>query len=261
MQRVEQRPPARIISPVVAAGPSPANKAGLEFDIGEPRVHATMPPGLSRSEMVEWLTKHCRNTSDPISLDEYADMELKDLRSLVRLGSGFCYTADGLTSHIKSAVERDLPVKNILNPGYRLDARDFGAIEKQGRLLRKTYKLPTREAEIPAAHYKLFIDVVAEPNYKYVFLYDNRKLKKVAGGKVDYTPAIPDGGWLGYIPAAGTDELEKLIKKAHKVGRLFTKAERPFKCCRVHVKKSKEYWTGDVATKISAMEEEIRGIL
>ena len=220
-----------------------------------------MPPGLNRAEMVEWLTKHCHNTEDPVTLETYADMDLKDLRSLVRLGSGFCYTADGLDAHIKSSLERDVPIKNMMNPSYRLTARNFGAIKKQGRVRHKTYKLPKRMTELPAPHYKLYIGVIGEPEFKYIFLYDERKTIPIPGGLVDYGPAVPEGGWLGYIPATGTDSLEKLIKKAFSVGRLFNKASRPFGCCRVHVKKGREYWSTGTSEKISAMEEELRGIL
>jgi len=252
-----------VIAPAASLnrGITPAAAAEHEFEAGEPRVNAVMPPGLTRAAAIEWLGKQCKNKEDPVTLEDYADADLKDLRSLVRLGSGFCYTADVLDTHIKSSIERDVPVKDMLNPSYRLNARDFGAVLAQGKTLRKTYKLPSRKVEVPADHYKLYIGVVAEPEFKYVFLYDERKVKKLAGGRIDYTPGIPQGGWLGYLPVAGTGELEKLIKKAYKAGRLFNKATRPFGCCRVHVKKSKEFWSSGVAGKIAAMEEELRGIL
>jgi len=260
--------PPRRASPVIVApasslnrGVSPAIATHYEFDVGEPRVHATMPPGLKRDEMIEWLTKYCKNKEDPVTLEDYADAELKDLRSLVRLGSGFCYTTDAIDTHIKKSIERDVPVKNMLNPSWRLNARNYGAIQQQGKVLRKTYKLPARDVEVPAEHYKLFIGIISEQDFKYMFLYDSRKILKLANGQIEYTPALPEGGWLGYLPAEGTAELERLIKKAYKVGRLFNKATRPFGCCRVHVKKTKEFWKGDTAAKIAAMEEELRGIM
>lgn len=251
--------PVHIVVPKAAA--SAARMEKLKIETKEPRENATMPPGLNRAEMVEWLTRHCHNTEDPVSLESFAEIDLKDLRSLVRLGSGFCYTVDGLDDHIKSSLERDVPVKNMLNPSYRLTARDYGAIKKQGRAIRKTYKLPKRITELPAEHYKLYIGVIGEPEYKYVFLYDERKTIPVPGGYVDYGPAVPEGGWLGYIPSAGTTTLEKLIKKAFRVGRLFNKVTKPFGCCRVHVKKGKEYWSTGAEAKIKAMEDELRDIL
>ena len=258
-QRQRQASPVHIV--VARGATSAARMEELEYETKEPGVNATMPPGLNRAEMVEWLTKHCHNTEDPVSLESYAEMDLKDLRSLVRLGSGFCYTAEALDDHIKSSIERDVPVKNMMNPSYRLTAHNYGAILKQGLLKRKTYKLPVRTTEMLAKHYKLYIGVIAEPQFKYVFLYDERKTIPVPGGFVDYGPAVPEGGWLGYIPATGTGALEKLIKKAFLAGRLFNKASRPFGCCRVHVKKGKDYWSDGAPEKISAMEEELRGIL
>jgi hypothetical protein len=83
----------------------------------------------------------------------------------------------------------------------------------------------------------------------------------VAGGVKNYSPAIPEGGWIGYIPVAGTADLEKLIKKAFLAGRIFTKATKPFGCCRFHLKKEREFWKTDAARKIKAMEDEIRELI
>ena len=229
--------------------------------MGEPRDNSTMTPGLTRAAGVAWVAKHCTNQEDPATLEPYAEAELKDLRSVVRLGSGFCYTVDTLDQHIKSSIERGVPIKDMINPSYRMDKRDYGALALAGKRLRKTYKLPVEPVEIPAAHYKLFIGLMGDDKFKYVFLYDDRKVKTLADGSKDYQPAIPEGGWIGYIPAAGTDELEKLIRKAHGKGRLFTRATRPFICCRFHLKKGKEHWATDTAKKISAMAGEIRDII
>jgi len=220
-----------------------------------------MDPGLTRAAAVEWVSKQCANQEDPIMFDPYADADLKDLRSLVKLGSGFCYTVDTLDQHIKSSIERGVPIKDILNPSYRLDKRDFGTLEAAGKRMRKSYKIPVEPVEVPADHYKLFIDVMGDGIFKYVFLYDDRKVKKLADGSKDYAAAIPEGGWIGYIPSAGTDELEKLIRKVHTKGRLLVRATRPFICCRFHLKKSKEHWLTDTAKKIAAMTEEIRDII
>jgi hypothetical protein len=244
-----------------ASAITPALKQDFPFPGEKARAHALMPPGLSREKAIEWLNKYCKNKEDPISLEDYADMPLRDLRTLVRLGSEFCYTQQALHDLIKTSVERDVPVKDVLNPSYRLNARDFGAIQTRGQARRKTYKLPSRETEIPAAHYKLYIGVMGEPDFKYVFLFDERKTEKLPDGQFDYGQAIPEGGWMGYLPVKGTAGLEKLIRKAYMVGRLFNKATRPFGCCRVHIKKSKEYWNEDTDSKIKKMEEELQGIL
>ena len=252
--------PAKVVSPPRAAAVvTPSSKKNTAFEVGAPR--ALMDPGLTRAAAVEWVSKQCTNQEDPIMLEPYADADLKDLRSIVKLGSGFCYTVDTLDQHVKASIERGVPIKDILNPSYRLDKRDFGTLEAAGRRLRKTYKLPVEPVEVPAAHYKLFIDVMGDGAFKYVFLYDDRKVKKLADGSKDYAAAIPDGGWIGYIPAAGTDELEKLIRKAHTKGRLLVRATRPFICCRFHLKKSKEHWATDTAKKIASMAEEIRDIV
>jgi hypothetical protein len=259
--------PAKVVSPpraaaaAAVAGITPANKRNTEFEVGEPRDNSTMTPGLTRAAGIAWVAKHCTNQEDPATLEPYAEADLKDLRSVVRLGSGFCYTVDTLDQHIKSSIERGVPIKDMMNPSYRMDKRDFGSLALAGKRLRKTYKLPVEPVEMPAAHYKLFIGVMGDGSFKYVFLYDDRKVKALADGSKDYEPAIPEGGWIGYIPAAGTDELEKLIRKAYSKGRLFTRATRPFICCRFHLKKSKEHWAADTAKKIAAMVGEIRDII
>jgi len=255
--------PAKVVSPVVprAAAITPANKRNAAFNVGAPRANSTMPPGLLREKMLEWVRKNCTNQEDPIMLEPYEEAELKDLRSMVKLNSGFCYTAETIDQHIKSSIERGVPIRDILNPSYRLDSKDFGAIDTAGKRAKKSYKLPVEPVEIPANHYKLLIDVMDDPKFKYVFLYDDRKVKKLPGGGADYSDAIPDGAWIGYIPAAGTDELVTLIRKAYTKGRLFTRATRPFLCCRFHLKKSKEFWATETDKKIKSMTEEIRDII
>lgn len=240
---------------------TPALKETLPLKSAEPSKNSVMIPGLLREDMVKWIRNNCKNQEDPIMLEPYEEADLRDLRSLVRLGSGFCYTADVLDHHVRSSIERDVPVKDIMNPSYRLDANDYGALKVAATTLQKGYKLPSEPTEKPAAHYKLFIGVAGEPEFKVVFLFDERKVKKLPGGGQEFTGAIPDGGWIGWIPAKGTADLEKLIREAFSRGRMFTKADRPFKCCRVHLKKDKAHWSDGVAGKIKSMEEEIKGLL
>ena len=240
---------------------TPALKQSLAIQIAKPRVDSVMPPGLLREGMQKWVVANCRNQEDPIMMDPYVEGSIEDMRSLLKLGSGFCYTAETLDHHVKSSIERGVPIKDMLNPAYRLDAADFGALEEAAKRAKKTYKLPLEPSEKPATHYKLFIGIANEPDYKLVFMFDERKVKKTAVGGVDYSAAIPDGGWIGYLPAVGTTELERLIREAFARGRLFTKATRPFKCCRFHLKKTKDYWTEGRDGKIKALEEEIRDIM
>jgi hypothetical protein len=240
---------------------TPALKRDGVIESVEMRRDSVMPPGLTREDMAKWVFARCKNTEDPIMMEPYADADLATLRSLLRLGSGFCYSADVLDAHVRSSIERDVPVKDMLNPSYRLDAQDYGALLTAGSRLKKGYKLPTLPSEKPASHYKLFIGVAGEPDYKMVFLFDERKVVKLPGGARDFTKAIPEGGWIGWIPAKGTGRLEKLIESAFEKGRIFTKAERPFRCCRVHLKKDKSYWSDDKEKKISALEEELMGLL
>jgi hypothetical protein len=146
----------------------------------------------------------------------------------------------------------------MLNPSYRLDAADFGALSEAASRTKKGYKLPVEPSEKPASHYKLFIGVANEPDYKLVFMFDERKVKKAPSGGLDYSAAIPEGGWIGYLPAVGSAELERLIREAFARGKLFTHAMRPFKCCKFHLKKTKDYWMEGRDGKIKALEEEIR---
>jgi hypothetical protein len=240
---------------------TPALKKTAVIDTAEMRQNSVMTPGLSREGMAKWVSLRCKNTEDPIMMEPYADADLKDLRSLLRLGSGFCYTADVLDTHVRSSIERDVPVKDMLNPSYRLDAQDYGALLAAGSQMKKGYKLPSLPSEKPASHYKLFIGVAGEPEFKMVFLFDERKVVRLAGGGREFTKAIPEGGWIGWIPAKGTAKLEKLIESAYEKGRIFTKAERPFQCCRIHLKKDKSYWSENREKKITALEEELAGLL
>jgi hypothetical protein len=247
----------RIKTPVV----SPAIRKTVELDTSTPRKDSYMPPGLTlKRDMVTWIADKCSNQTDPISMEPYDTMLKNDLKTVVRLGNSYCYLADDLDKHIKSSVERDLPLKNISNPWYRIDSSDLGALKHQELARNSTYKLPSKNTEMPAEHYKLYIDVVDESPFKYIFLYDERKIVEVDDGQ-NYSPAIPRGGFLGYIPEFDSEKLTGLIKKAFAQGRLFTKVRRPFECCRFHLKKPKSYWDADTKRKIAAMEEEIEAIV
>lgn len=109
----------------------------------------------------------------------------------------------------------------------------------------------------PPPNYKLFIDKGDESPFKFVFLFDETKVKVKANGSKEYLPAIPDGGWLGYIPLSGTAELERLIKEAFKKGQRFNTSKPPFDCCKFHIKKNKDYWADNTDAKIKALESEI----
>ena len=243
--------------PVPAVMMTPAIKKTVKLTTKTPKKDSYMPPGLTaKKDMIDWVSQKCANQQDTISLDPFDELPASDLKTMVRLGNDYCYLADDLDKHIRTSVERDAPLKDIANPWYRIDSADLGALEKQGLAQNRAYKLPTKVSEFPANHYKLFIDVVDESPYKFVFLYDERKVKGPVGDE-DYSPAIPKGGFLGYIPEFNTEKLTGLIQKAFAAGRIFTKASRPFECCRFHLKKAKDYWATDTKRKIKAMEDEI----
>lgn len=236
----------------------PSGRQSLQIIAGKPRANSFMESGLSRADMLKWVSSNCRNQDDPISLDEFATMDDEDLVNVIKLGSGFCYPFDSIEHHMRSSIERGIPIKNTINQSYRLDSADYGAIQKVGKRLNKTYKLPKLSVALPAPNYKLYIDKGDDSDFKFVFLFDEHKVKVKANGKKEYIQAIPDGGWLGYIPLKGTEELERLIKLAFKNGQLFNTSKPPFDCCKFHIKKIKDYWKLNTEAKIKALESEIR---
>ena len=247
--------------PKPVVGVTPAVRKTVKLSTSTPKKDSFMPPGLTtKKDMIDWVSEKCTNQQDSISLDPFDELPASDLKTMVRLGNQYCYLADDLDKHVRSQVERDTPLTDISNPWYRIDSADLGALEKQGLAHNNNYKLPTKSSEFPAEHYKLFIDVVDESPFKFVFLYDERKVKGPAGDE-DFSPAVPKGGFLGYIPEFDTEKLTSLIQKAYSAGRIFTKATRPFECCRFHLKKAKAYWAEDTKRKIKAMEDEIAEFL
>lgn len=239
------------VGAVAVAAVTPAVRKSIKMTYASPRPNSYMPAELkTKDKRLSWIKVHCKNQDDAISLLPFAELDNPDLKSIVQLGNGFCYGASDLGQHVKISVERGAPLKDISNPWYRIDDKDLGALVKMG------VKLPVKAVEFPAEHYKLYVAPADNSPFKFVFLYDERLIKDG-----NYAPAIPTGGFLGYIPKAGTERLVGLIKRAFAAGRLFTKAARPFSCCRFHLKKTKEYWVTDTARKIKAMEDEIEGII
>ena len=250
---------------IVTSGKGLVEKANKSFMANNNTFMANnntfMAPGLPRKSMLEWVDKNCKNKENPISLEPFIETEGDELSSIVKLGSGFCYPVEALDQHIKSSIERGIPVKDIMNPSYRLTTGDYGAIEHVGKRANKTYKLPKMVVVKPDEKYKLYIDKGDSSDFKFVFLFDSTKVKVGPHGKKEYIQAIPEGGWLGYIPSSGTEELEKLIKIAFQNGQLFSKRNPPFNCCKFHIKKSKDYWTTNTVAKIKSLEAEIRNYL
>lgn len=250
-RRITPRRSKRPGGPVGPGAATPAIRKSIKITYSSPRSNSYMPAILNTKEKrLSWIKAHCKNQEDAISLAPFTELDNPDLKSIVRLGNGFCYTASDLGQHVKTSVERGAPLKDISNPWYRIDERDLGALVEMG------IKLPVKAVEFPAEHYKLFVAPADNTPFKFIFLYDERRIKDN-----NYAPAIPDGGFLGYIPRAGTERLVGLIKRAFATGRLFTKAVRPFGCCRFHLKKTREYWSSDKERKIKAMEDEIEGII
>jgi hypothetical protein len=220
-----------------------------------------MDSGLGRKQMLQWLSENCKNQEDPFSLTPFEELSDAELANMVRLGSDFCYPFESLDHHMRSSIERGIPIKNIMNPSYRLNSANYGAIRKVGKRVNKTYKLPKLDVVKPATNYKLFIDKVDSSDFKFVFLFDESKVKIRANGTKEYSPSIPEGGWLGYIPYKGTENLERLLKEAFKKGQLFTTAKPPFDCCKFHIKKNKDYWKDNTASKIKMLEAEIQNYI
>jgi hypothetical protein len=261
VKALPQKKPRSLTPPKSRPDILPSGRQSLHVVAGKPRDNSFMESGLKRQDMLKWISGNCKNQEDPISLAPFTEMDDSELADIIKLGSGFCYPFESFDHHMKSSIDRGIPIKNIINPSYRLDSADYGAIQKVGKRLNKTYKLPKMVVAKPAPNYKLYIDKGDDSPFKFIFLFDETKVKIKANGTKEYAAAIPDGGWLGYIPSVGTENLERLIKDAFKKGQLFNTSKPPFDCCKFHIKKNKDYWKDNTDAKIESLESEIRNYL
>lgn len=145
-------------------------------------------------------------------------------------------------------------------------ARKLSAEQKKLREKRKTIKKANgkkasttgKRGDKKISEYKLFINIVDDDKFNFAFLYDEAKVTILENGGTSYSNAIPKGGWIGYIPTKGTDQLIKLIKEAHKKGLLYLNSREPLICCSVDIRKSKNHWNNST---ISTLVEDLKNLL
>jgi hypothetical protein len=200
----------------------------------------------ARGRLVDELLAECKEEGDVVLLEDFVDMSLKDLKSVVKTGKGAkknCYKAETLYNILQTAAEQNIPVKDPLT-NERLTKEEIKDVMAKMRKVMKRAETPRAAVNMNPFAYIETIPLPNEPGY--VTLY-----------YVNY----PEEKNLGVIPADA--RLTKKILNLYEAGRLLRLAPGGvYEAPRIHLHKTLDYWkTGGRERLINKMIDEIDQLL
>lgn len=105
----------------------------------------------------------CLNDNDPVSGNQYAQLQEDEISNLIKLGSGMCYPLDTLYGWYKAKVQdsegKSFKVTDPMIPSYVLTDQELDLIDAYMMNRDATYKKPKPKEHLkPPAGYSLEID-------------------------------------------------------------------------------------------------------
>jgi hypothetical protein len=210
---------------------------------------------LTREELLAKIEDECYNPEDPATLEAFADMDLADLRNVVRVGAGrkkHCMQLESAFMMYKIARNAGLDPKNPLDPSHRLTNAELANVNARMLHRNATYRAPVRDPGVRDPSMNLVVE---------------------DGGGGFYKLGLERGGRevinLGFIPDVSTentgssaDTTAVLIAKLDQMlrdGRLLVRErDGRYGCCTIHLNKRKSHWATDRLGKFHNMMREIR---
>jgi len=194
-------------NPIV--NPTTGRRIKLEGPVFNAYIGACMAHGIDiQTEIDKQIADKfasCHNDIDPITTDEFSEMNATDRYEAIKLGSGNCYRLDSIFEQYRISVAEGKPVKDPMNPGYTLTAEDIALIDKSMSEKFDTYVKPGFEAEVdrhPEGFDLRFVEHRRDPRYYVAIVYHTEsdspvnfisnfpsELDEHTTGSVDYTSA------------------------------------------------------------------------
>jgi hypothetical protein len=106
----------------------------------------------------------CKNDTDPVGGDQYAQLHEDEVNNLIRLGSGMCYPLDTLYGWYKTKVQEsedgsDAVVTDPMIPSYILSDNEIAIINKYMSENNHDYEKPKqKKKKFPPAGYNFSVD-------------------------------------------------------------------------------------------------------
>ncbi len=203
----------------------------------------------SRQQLLNEIKNECKEDGDVVVLEDFVDMDLKDLKSIVKTGKGAkknCYKAETLYNILRTAAEQNIPVKDPLT-NERLTKAEIKEVMDKMRKISKRAQTPRANTNMDPFAYMDTIPILHEPSY--VTLY-----------YVNPNPHHPSEKNLGVIPRDA--RLIKKINDLYEAGRLLRLAPGGiYEAPRIHLHKKLDYWKADRERLINKMIDEIDQLL
>lgn len=113
--------------------------------IGRQLLSHTSPEKLRTSILIN-LRETCNNDADPISMDDFEDMSLEDLRNIVKIGGDTgkknCYTLENIYEVYKIAIMSQKQPRDPMDPGHILTPTEIQEINHKMKAKVPGYKPP-----------------------------------------------------------------------------------------------------------------------
>jgi hypothetical protein len=195
-----------------------------------------------KKNILKELEKDCREMSDQVLLEDFADMSAKELRDIVKIGKGVkknCYKAETLFNVIRNAADENIPAKDPLS-NVRLTKEEIKAVMTKYRKGKRGITTPQAITNLNPFSYLLAEPLQNNPTYSTLFYVH---------------PTQPPKN-LGVIPT--DNRLIGKLEELYQAGRLLVLGqEGVYRSPRIHLHKKLEYWLPNREFLINKMIDEI----
>lgn len=200
------------------------------------------PKVLSKTVLLEDLKKTCNNDSDPISMDDFNDMTLEQLKSLVKIGKHAkknCYVLENIYEVYKTAILSKKNPKDPMDPDHILTDDEINDINTKMKLNDPNYKLPVYISPKPYPNgYDLNIELIQ------LYGIDMFRIRVMFRNRIKHD--------LGLLPAwieahhSGSSDVTSgvIITNIRELWDKKLLMDNVETCCNVPLKRDFQYWQG-----------------
>ena len=193
---------------------------------------------ILKNKLLQDLQENSNNNSDPISMDDFKDLNISDLQNLVAIGNDTkknYYILENIYQVYKIATLSNKHPKDPMNMQYLLTNEEINDINIKMRIKDPTYSIPVY---IPPKSYDFDLQIELSPIYINFFsikILKNNRLKYDLG-------FIP--GWIESHHTGSTDYTSGVVlSNLHELWEkhlFFDDSNKPI----IDLKKNYSYWQG-----------------
>ena len=261
-------PPGKIVNPATGRCVKVDGKIGKKLAAAAaaaPAPKKTVTPKKKKAvkkndkqAILEKIKTTCNNDADPISMDNFSDMNLEQLNSLVYLGNKSkknCYLLENIYELYKTAVMSKKDAKDPMDPSHILTNEEIASINAKMKALDPTYKPPKyKEIRPYPKGYELSIDLsIHYPNYFSINVMKNNQVKYDLG-------IVP--GWVETHHTNSADYTSGVllsnIRQSWEKGKFMDSVQS---CCNIELRKSFNYWQSNWRVKFIRLCDQVKNLI